>query len=295
VPDTPPASAPFDPAPARVQSGERVSKASADKLVSVVILSYRTPLLAVKCVENLLRQTIADDLEIIVVDNHSDDDSVGILRNRLKDMPVRLIETRKNFGFGGGNNYASRYASGEFILILNPDTEPESDGIERLIAELRADENIGIIAPKLMFDDGVIRDSYRTFPTMLDIIIKRTFLKRIFPGRLRRYLQYDGDPIRVRDIDWVVGAFMLMHRSLFEELEGFDERFFLFFEDTDLCRRCWQKGKRVVYYPEVQAADGKKRLSGRGIIPLIRTPAGRAHIASALRYFWKWRGEKSVG
>jgi len=260
-------------------------------LVSVLILNYRTPLDAVECVKNLQNQTVAGQMEIIVIDNHSDDDSIGILRNRLVDFPnVAVVEARKNLGFGKGNNLGERYATGEFVLILNPDTEPQPGAIEKLIEVLKSDDSIGIIAPKLVFPDGTARDSYRTFPTVTDLVIKRTFLRHFFPGRLKRYLQHERDPFTVRDTDWVVGACMFMRRSFFEDLHGFDTRFFLFFEDTDLCRRCWKKGKRVLFYPEVAAKDRKHRLSGSSLLPLISTRAGRMHLVSAARYFAKWRG-----
>lgn len=241
--------------------------------------------------KNIQKQTVAGDMEIIVIDNHSDDDSIGILRNRLEDFAnVRIVEVPRNLGFGKGNNIGERYAKGEYIVILNPDTEPEPEAIEKLIKVLKADESIGIIAPKLVFPDGTARDSYRTFPTIPDLIIKRTFLKHIFTGRLKRYLQHERDPIFVRDTDWVVGACLVIRRSLFEKLEGFDPRFFLFFEDTDLCRRCWGIGKKVLYYPEASAGDRKHRLSGSSLLPLLTKRAGRAHLVSSCRYFWKWSG-----
>ncbi|MBU0767335.1 glycosyltransferase family 2 protein [Patescibacteria group bacterium] len=261
--------------------------------MSTLILNYRTPLAAVECVKNMQAQTMAGQMEIIVIDNHSDDDSIGILRNRLEQFEnVRIAEVPRNLGFGKGNNIGERYARGEYIVILNPDTEPEPEMIEKCVEVLRNDESIGIIAPKLVFPDGDVRDSYRTFPTIADLVIKRTFLRHIFPGRLKRYLQHEHDPLYVHDTDWVVGACMVMSRSLFEKLQGFDPRFFLFFEDTDLCRRCWKMGKRVLYYPEVSAGDKKHRLSGSSLWPLMVKKAGRSHIVSAMRYFGKWNSFK---
>lgn len=263
-------------------------------VVSVLILNYRTPLNTVECVKNLQKQTVKDRMEIIVIDNHSDDDSIGILRNRLAEHKnVRLVEVPRNMGFGKGNNRGECYAVGDYIVILNPDTEPEPEAIERLIVVLDEDKSIGIIGPKLVFPDGTARDSYRTFPTIADLVIKRTYLRYLFPGRLRHYLQHERDPFTVRDTDWIVGACMVMHRNLFEELGGFDPRFFLFFDDTDLCRRCWKTGKRVLYFPEVHARDKKHRLSGSGLLPLLLTKAGRAHVVSAGKYFWKWHKKES--
>ena len=258
-------------------------------LISALILNYRTPLNAVNCAKNLLNQTIADEIEIFVVDNDSDDDTIGILRNRLEGLDkISIIEVPKNVGFAAGNNYASKYARGKYLLFLNPDTEPEPDALKKLIGILESDPSIGIIAPRLVFPDGTVRDSYRTFPTVIDLIIKRTFLKQFLKKRMRKYLQYDSDPLKNRDIDWVVGAFMLMRRDFFLELDGFDSRFFLFLEDTDLCRRCWEKGKKVRFYPEVTARDGKQRLSGSGFLHMFTKKTGRIHIVSAVKYFMKW-------
>lgn len=258
-------------------------------LISVCILQYRTPLDSVACVRNLQQQTIAEKLEIILIDNHSDDDSIGIIRNRLSDIEnLRIVESDKNRGFAHGNNLGARYATGEYILMLNPDTQPEPDGLERLVEVLESDSSIGIIAPKLVFPDGTIRDSYRTYPTVIDLIIKRSFLKHILKERMKKYLQYDSSPNKTRDIDWVVGAFMLMRMDLFEELGGFDPRYFLFLEDTDLCRKCWNKGKRVLYYPQVEALDGKQRLSGSKFRHMFTKKTGRIHIVSAIKYFRKW-------
>jgi len=103
-------------------------------LISVLILNYKTPLNAVSCAKNLLNQTIADEIEIFVIDNDSDDDTIGILRNRLGGMnKIRIIEVPKNVGFAAGNNYASKYARGKYLLFLNPDTEPEPNALEKLI------------------------------------------------------------------------------------------------------------------------------------------------------------------
>jgi GT2 family glycosyltransferase len=231
-------------------------------LVSAIVLNYRTGRDAWKCVQALLNQTIADRIEILIVDNHSDDDSIGYLRNRSRGHAnIRILEVARNSGYGQGNDLGIRHARGEYILIINPDNELEPTGLERLVAAMEKDPSIGILAPKLVHEDGSIRDSFRTFPTMADLFIKRTpFLRALFPARMKRYLQHDQNASLTRDVDWVAGACLLMHRSFYGELGGFDPRFFLFFEDTDLCRRCRQLGKKIIYFPRAQAADRKQRL-----------------------------------
>ena len=229
-------------------------------------------------------------MEIIVVDNHSDDDSVGVLRNCIGDLPnVRIVETPSNDGFGYGYNTGARYARGKYILFNNPAKLLSEDGIEKLVRKMDSDESIGILAPKLMHGDGTQRSSARSFPDVFDLIIKRTPLRYLFAGKLSHYLQMDFNPDVEREVEWVIGGSFMIRRSLFEQLKGYDERFFLFFEDTDLCKRISQTGKRVVYFPEVSALDRKRRLSEMSLFKLPFTRIGRAHIRSAIQYFWKWR------
>jgi len=259
-------------------------------LVSAIILNYCSGQQATQCADAILRQTIADQIEILIVDNHSQDDSIGIVRNRLTDERVRIIEVATNRGYGQGNNYGAGYATGKYILIINPDNALEPDGLEKMVKAMEEDPSIGIIAPQLTYDDGTIRNSALPFPTFFDVFIKRTFLKYLFPKRLKKYLQQDVNPNEVRETDWVHGACLMLKRSFFEDLKGFDPRFFLFFEDADLCRRCWKSGKKVIFYPKVHALDQKHRLSGEGFLSLLLKKTGRVHIASAIKYFWKWRG-----
>lgn len=259
-------------------------------LVSVLILNLRNARQTVRCVRSLLQQTIVYRLEIIVIDNHSEDDSIGILRRQLKDEPrVRIVETPRNLGFGGGYAAGAQVARGTYLFINNPDKMPASDALEKLVAKITAEPDIGILAPQLLHGDGTSRLSPRGFPQPLDVVFKRTTLRRFFPARMERYLQFSQGPDLERDTDWVAGGCFLIPRVLFEQLGGFDRRFFLFFEDTDLCRRCWMAGRRVHYFPAATVMDKPWRLSEGGALSLVGTKVGRIHLASAVRYFTKWR------
>jgi N-acetylglucosaminyl-diphospho-decaprenol L-rhamnosyltransferase len=293
-------------------------QAGTPALISAIVLNYKRPKDTICCVRALLMQTIftkpnpssplrmtrndaecvmvSEDepdifgMEILIVDNHSENDSIGFLRNTFgTEEKVRILETPKNIGYGQGNALAIRQAQGRFLLIINPDNELEPGGIETMVNAMEADQRIGILGPKLIHEDGTIRDSYRTFPTVADIFIKRTFLRRFFPERMGRYLQHHLDHSHTQDVDWLAGACLLMRKDLYERLGGFDPRFFLFFEDTDLCRRCRVAGKRVVYFPEVTATDRKHRLSEGGFFSLLTKKTMRIHLQSAFKYFWKWR------
>ncbi len=260
-------------------------------LVSAIVLTYRSPRDTLACVRALLAQSIGDQLEVIVVDNHSDTDSIGILRTQLPaDSRLRIVETRKNLGYGKGNNFGARFANGEYLLIINPDNVTPPDALEKMIAAMHADPTIGILAPKLVFPSGLVRDSARAFPSFADVFIKRTFLRYMFPRKIAAYTKGSVSMEHPSESNWVAGACLLLRRSFFEELQGFDPRFFLFFEDIDLCRRCWQSGKRVVYDPRIAVADREHRLSEGGIMSIFTKKTVRWHLLSAVKYFWKWRG-----
>jgi GT2 family glycosyltransferase len=260
--------------------------------VSAVILNYRRPDQTEHCVRSLLRQT-PSLLEIIIVDNDSGNDSRGRLSLLQQKFPenVRFIEAPENLGYGRGNALGIAHARGEYLLIVNPDTEPEPPALQTMVAYLETHPDTGIVGPQLVHPNGTIRDSYRTFPTATDLIIKRTPLRYFFKARMRRYLQWDRSPFETRDVDWLVGACLLMRRDFYASLGGFDPRFFLFLEDTDLCRRCWESGKRVVYLSDAKARDRFARLSAGGPASLLTKRAVRIHTASAMKYFWKWRGK----
>ncbi len=227
-------------------------------------------------------------MEIIVIDNHSDDDSAGILRTALTGIPsVQIVESPANAGFGAGYNFAARYAKGEYLLINNPDKNLQKEGVAELIKKMKSDPTIGILAPRLLHPDGTARLSMRRYPRVIDVLARRSFLKRIFSRSLRRYLMVDADPLAEQDVDWIAGGCFLIRRDFFHALGGFDDRFFLFFEDTDLCRRCRGAGKRVLYYPAVTGTDKKRRLSGERFRDLFKK-TGRIHVISAIKYFLKW-------
>lgn len=263
---------------------------NARPLVSAVVLNYRTPVQTWECVDALRKQTIGERVQILIVDNHSEDDSIGYLRNRVRmTKAASVIESARNSGYGKGNNLGIEHAAGDYILIINPDNALEPQGLERMIAAMESDPGIGILAPRLLFDDGTVRDSARAFPQISDLIIKRTALRRLFPKRMKHYLHQGTADGVLQDVDWVAGACLLMKRNFFRELGGFDPRFFLFFEDTDLCRRTWNVGKRVVYFTGATARDSRHRLSEGGVLSVFTSKAMRIHLQSAVRYFWKWR------
>lgn len=256
-------------------------------LVSAVVLNYRSPRDTVRCVQALRQQSIADALEIIVVDNHSEDESIGYIRGQLQSTPnVRIVEHPKNLGFGRGNNGAVRLARGDYLLILNPDNILPADALGSMVECLRSSPSVGMAGPALVHPDGTLRPSARAFPGVIDLL-----RKRMSPIAWRQ--QYDETMASYRkqdivDVDWIVGGCFLMRMDDYRSLQGFDDRFFLFFEDIDLCRRVWNMGKRVVFLPNIQVRDQKSRLSGDSLLSVFTKKTARIHLVSACKYFWKW-------
>ncbi len=260
-------------------------------LVSAIVLNYRSPKDAVCCIESLRKQTIASDMEILIVDNHSQDDSIGTFRATLSSIPrVRIVENPSNEGFSRGNNMASRYAKGRFLLFVNPDNILPPDAVQRMVRVLDDNEDVGIVGPGLEYPNGMLRPSARAFPSLRDLVRKRLMPRR---WHKRYHQEIVEEPQAIRRVDWLVGACLLIRRELFEQLHGFDERFFLFFEDIDLCRRCHALGKQVLFAPDIRVQDRERRLSGHGMLSLLTNRTTRIHVASAMKYFWKW-GSRSA-
>jgi hypothetical protein len=260
-------------------------------LVSVVVLNFRSPRDTLNCTQALLKQTIAEQMEILITDNKSEDESIGLIRAQFGNEPkVHIIEQRENLGYGRGNNAAARFAHGEYILILNPDNTLPINALEQMLQYLQAHDDVGIVGPALFHPDGSIRPSARRFPTILDLLRKRLSPEKWQEAYTRE--REEQDKQGAVEVDWLVGACLLMRTEFFRKLRGFDERFFLFFEDIDLCRRTKALGKKVVYLPCVRVLDQKARLSGNNLFAIFTKKTTRIHAASAVKYFWKWRGAK---
>lgn len=259
--------------------------------ISTIVLNYRTPFDTVKCVHALLDQTVADQLEILIVDNHSEDESIGTVRARFKNHPkIRFIESSGNCGYGRGNNLASRHAQGEFLLIMNPDNTLPADALEKMLSFIHTHPDCGIVGPALVYPDGSVRPSARHFPGIRDLLSKRLHPHE-WHAKYRASMPLDAGAI---EVDWLVGACLLIPKKVFDELKGFDERFFLFFEDIDICRRVKMKGKKIFYLPSIHVLDRKQRLSEGGLLSPIFKKTTRIHVVSAVKYFYKWSG-KMIG
>ncbi|HEC21262.1 MAG TPA: hypothetical protein ENI70_01980, partial [Candidatus Peregrinibacteria bacterium] len=167
-------------------------------------------------------------------------------------------------------------------------------GIEKMLHYMKWHRKVGILGPQLIYEDSTIQDSYRKFPGITDVVFKRTFLVKLplSRKRLARYLMHGKNSEKTERVDWIVGAFLMIRKKALDQVGGFDPRFFLFFEDTDLCRRMGEKGWKVVYFPKAKATHHHQRLSGGSFSQALKKKTFRVHLASGMKYFWKYLGRR---
>lgn len=261
--------------------------------VSCIIVNWNLKYLPRLCVEALERSKTNFPFEIIVVDNDSKDESLQYLEQVENQKKIRLVRAGANLGYGRANNLGASQANGEYILILNPDVSVEPDTLQKMADFMDAHADIGILGPQLYFFNGQIQDSCRRFMNPSDLLIKRTPLGRFkyFKKRMDSYTMANSDHSRTQAVDLVTGACFMARADAFKKIGGFDERYFLFMEDADLCRKTWEAGLKVVYFPEARALHYHKRLSGGSFLGLLKQRVFWIHVASAGKYFWKWRGK----
>jgi N-acetylglucosaminyl-diphospho-decaprenol L-rhamnosyltransferase len=208
--------------------------------VHAVVVSYRSADTLRGCVEPL---TAMPGVAVTVVDNASPDDSVAT----IADLDVDIVRSPRNGGFSYGCNLGAARASAPFLLFLNPDARIEPAALEALLDALRADPGVGLVGPRLLEPGDELAFSVRRFPSNGTTFAQALFLHRLWPQArwsdelVRDAAAYDHD----HDVEWLSGACMVIRRDLYESIGGFDERFFLYSEDTDLCRRVWDAGRRV--------------------------------------------------
>ena len=252
--------------------------------LSIVIVTYNSADTVARCLESIELNPPAVPFETIVVDNASGDGTVSLVRSRFP--ATALIGNDTNRGYSKGVNQGVRAASGRFILVLNPDITVDDGSIDRLIEFMERHPRAGIAAARLLWPDGRVQPSCRAFYTIRALLLRRTFLGRLFPraAALREHLMADFDHQSERRVDWVIGACMIVRREALETVGPMDERFFLYFEDTDWCYRMKQHGFEVWYVPASVMVHDYRRSSARSIFsgPFLR------HLLSLLRYYEKW-------
>jgi GT2 family glycosyltransferase len=259
--------------------------------ISIIILNYKNKGLVLNCIKSI-EESVFNNLkyEIIVVDNKSDDNIGQILNWQYPH--VVFIQNDRNVGMGAGNNIGIKRARGRYVVVMNPDTLALNDTFLKLFVFMEENSTIGLIGPKQYNPDKSVQDSCYRWHGFLTPFFRRTFLGRfgLADDEINRYLMKDYKKDQVREVDWLLGSCLFMRAKALKEVGFFDERFFLYFEDTDLCRRFWDKKWRVVYHPDVEIIHNHNRESAREPwYTWFMNSASRHHVKSWWRYMLKWR------
>jgi GT2 family glycosyltransferase len=237
--------------------------------VSVIIVSFNTREVLRKCLQHLRISVEGVSAEVIVIDNNSRDGSADLVE--LEFPEVQLIRSRENLGFAAANNLAIRNARGQYVVLLNSDAFVSRDGIRLAFSYMQADPGIGLGGARLVGVDGSWQPSARQFPSLLNDLLILTGLADRFPKShfLGRADRSWADPELPTDADWVPGAFAIVRKEVVGAAGYFDESFFLYYEEVDLCRRIRKAGYRVRYFPDVVVVhlggESSKKQEGFGL------------------------------
>ena len=259
-------------------------------LVAIVVVNFNAgPLLAdgITCVREARG---AQSWDIVVVDNASSDDSLA----PLEAMPdVCVIRNADNRGFGVGCNQGAASSDAPWVLFLNPDCQLGPGIVERLIEEADASPGCVAIGPRIEDPDGATQGSARGDPTLLAGVAGRTgVITRLLPSSAvvsRQVIWPDRLPAGASsmEVDWLSGACLLVRKRAFDEVQGFDPGYFMYWEDADLCRRLRTRGGMIRYAPNVTVRHVVGQSSRRA--PAL---ALRAFHASAYRYYARWNAPR---
>jgi len=261
----------------------------AEPVVSIIIVSFNVKDLLRECLKSLRHESIP--FEVFVVDNASQDGTLTMLKTEFGDWSALIIIANdENFGFAKANNQAIPRCLGKYILFLNPDTIVKPGAITALANYLDTHPDVGVVGPRVTYEDGSLQLSCGTRPTLLGTIFDSFQLYKLSPrifGR-NRYGEWDHHS-QQRDVGWVSGACLMIRKDLAVLLGGFDENFFFTAEDVDLCYRVLQKGYRVVYYPNAEIIHLEAQSSHK-VRPMILLKA----YQSKLYFYRKHRGKSSA-
>lgn len=232
--------------------------------LAIVIVSYNTKQLLADCLTSVCSAVQpAGGMEVIVVDNGSRDGSVEMVQSQFSG--VRLIVNADNRGFSAANNQGAAVAGSHYVLFLNSDTRVQPDALVRPLEYMQGQPAAGALTVRLVYPNGQRDpDNHRGFPTPWTSFCHFSGLDRLFSGRplFDRYYQSYKDFNKIHQIEVAAGSYLLMPAELFRRLGGWDEEYFFYGEDIDLCYRINQAGYQIIYYPEVEVTHYKGASSG---------------------------------
>jgi GT2 family glycosyltransferase len=249
---------------------------------SVVIVSWNVKDLLRENLQALFRSRGDIVFEVFVVDNNSEDGTVEMLGKEFPE--VKVIANKDNLGFAKANNMAIERAKGRYILLLNPDMKVLPDTLGNMVSWMDSRPEAGVAGCKLVTENGDIVPHVRRFPTVWDQAAVTVKIPHIFPGILNKYISANFDYETEQEVDTIRGSFFMIRKEALEELGGLDERYFIWFEEVDYCKKAKQAGWKVMYTPTAKCMD----YVGKSFVQVPRGKTQKYFRDSMLKYFYKW-------
>ncbi|MEP7285108.1 MAG: glycosyltransferase family 2 protein [Chloroflexota bacterium] len=218
--------------------------------ISIIIVSNNHQHYLERCLSSLVEANSSFQIEIFVVDNASSDNTVAFVKEKYPQVTV--IASKVKRGFSANNNLGIQRSAGRYIMLLNPDTEVSPNALSQLVNFMDSHPQVGICGPQLRFPDNSVQLSCRAFPTWKSVLVRRTPLRVFLRNSAfnKQHLLADQDHSVIREVDWLLGAALMIRHETLEAIGRLDERYFLYVEDIDYCRRAYQQGWQVFYMPE---------------------------------------------
>lgn len=261
--------------------------------ISIIVVSFNTINLLQRCLHTIKQEATDIKHEVIVIDNNSQDGSADWIEQNMPD--IRLIRSRENLGFAAANNLGFSHARGQYIVLLNPDAFLTNNALVNAVRAMQMNPTLGLAGAHLIGEDGQWQPSARMFPSLLNHLLNLSGLAAKYPhSRFFGRVDYTwADHEQAMQVDWVPGAFSIIRREVLDQIGFFDEQFFLYYEEVDLCHRIKAAGFTIWYLPDVTVMHVGGACS-EALPELTRSNKGRQvtlwQFRSALLFYRKHYG-----
>ncbi|EKE25003.1 MAG: Glycosyl transferase family 2 [uncultured bacterium] len=261
--------------------------------LSIIVANYRNPQMLKVCLNSIIEHLKDVSYELIVADSATQEDTQMLMREEFPHLA--FFPFKENVGFQAMVKKGIENSKGDYLLVLNGDIIVTENSVQKMLSFIKNDQSIGMIGPKLLNFNGSLQSSCFRFYKPWTIVYRRTPLGRLpfAKKHLNWFLMSDYDHKDPKEVDWLMGSSLLVSRKALNEVGLMDPQFFMYMEDVDWCRRFWEKGFKVFYYPLVSMHHfhGKGSAKGGVIRSLLFNKMTWIHISSGLKYFKKFHGK----